>query len=122
MRRTFFFTDVLVIVSADKAVALTLDSSSPIEIMFSAAVGAVDESAVFIDFTHTGLTNSALAHLADNIPCFLVNNCFMSVLETKLFFLRNLDGSLVLERSYPCTAVDGVSEIDFVIKNISNRA
>ena len=65
--------------------------------MLFSAVGAVNKSAVFVDLAHTGFTDSAFAHLADNIPCFLVDDCLVSILKSQLFFLWNLDGALVLE-------------------------
>ena len=117
-----FLAYVLAVVSADKIIILTLHCFSPDKIMLFAAVGTIDESTVFIDFTHTGLANSALAHLLNDIPSSLVDNRLMGILEAELFFLRNLDGTLIFERSNPCTAVDGVTEIDFVVKNIGNRA
>ena len=88
---------MLVIVSADKAVVFTLDRPSSTEIVLSAAVSTVNQTAVFVDFTQTGFADSALTHLANNIPSFLINNRFMSILETKLFFLWDLDGAFVLE-------------------------
>ena len=42
----------------------------------------IKETAVFINLSYTGSSDSALAYLADYVPCFLVNDCLVCILET----------------------------------------
>lgn len=73
---------MLTIISTYEIIAFTLYGSSAIEEMLFAAIGTVNQTAVFINLSYTGSSDSALAYLADYVPCFLVNDCLVCILET----------------------------------------
>ena len=122
VRGALFLAHVLAVAGTDEVERIRFHRSSADKIQLGSAVGAVQQSAVFVDLAHRVASALPLSHLPDNVPCHLIDNGFMCVFKSVLLTLRSVNDALVFIGYDRCATIDGMPEVDFVIKNPRNRA
>lgn len=86
---------MLAVAGTDEVERIRFHRSSADKIQFGSAVGTIQKSAVFVDFTHRVASALSLPHLPDNVPCRLIDNGFMCVFKSVLLTLRSVNDALV---------------------------
>ena len=109
---------MLAIIAAYESNSAPLTSAA-YEIEAGATIRTIQETAVLIDFSESIWSSFIGSDGLNNIPCSLINDGFMCIFDAYLFFLRRSNLALVLVGYDSGTAINGMTKIDFVLKNIT---
>ena len=108
----------LLVGGTHEVVLYRIHGMCPMQNHGAAAVRTVDKPRKDILFCHICSAALMLADVLDDIPCLLVNECFVGVLEPKLFGFRTLDLFLVLEGNRGGFQIDGMPKVRFIFQDV----
>ena len=117
MRGAKFKASVLAIIAARESNSAPLTFAA-YEVKRSTAIITIEETAVFVDLSQIIPSAFGCSDRSNDIPCGLINDGFMCIFNPNLFFLRRSYLAFVFVGYDSGTAINGMTKIDFVLKNI----